>query len=523
MIANGATLIGTADQTLTFNGNLALGASSVVSVSYGAEFGTALFNVKGDLALGSTINVTDFGGSGPGVYQVFHNDGNQSGTITLGTLPGHINDPSKVRIQQTANDVNIVNTDGVTLIFWDGGDASKHNNGSVDGGAGTWDAQNNDNWTDLNGGLNGSWMDDDFAIFQNTAGVVNVDNSHGAVKAAGMQFSAGGYQITGDDLTLVPSSLDPDEEPIIRVGDGGDADVDKVVTISAKLVGADGMHKTGQGKLVLTENNDYTGGTIVSGGILQLGDGGTKGSVGGEISLGSTAASAGTLTINRSDNYDLTNDITGVGHVEIDSSGEIELSGMNTDLAGILVKRGTLIVSQDDNLGGSGVEIDDGAILRFKAAFDSAHNYVFAGGTAMIETTGSNVNKITTAITGPGSLTKAGAGTLVLAADSNYAGGTLQIGDGGITGRIDGAITNNGVVAFNRSDVVAMGNVISGTGSVKQIGTGTLTLTGTNTYSGGTTVSAGILKVESNGNLGSWVAPQALSPSMAVLSRTQPP
>jgi autotransporter-associated beta strand protein len=101
----------------------------------------------------------------------------------------------------------------------------------------------------------------------------------------------------------------------------------------------------------------------------------------------------------------------------------------------------------------------------------------------------------------PGSwaLTKFGAGTLVLTGNNIYSGGTtitagtLQIGVGGTTGSITGAVTNNGVLAFNRSNAYQFDGAISGTGAVTKDGSGTTTLGGTNTYSGATVVNTGTL------------------------------
>jgi fibronectin-binding autotransporter adhesin len=107
-------------------------------------------------------------------------------------------------------------------------------------------------------------------------------------------------------------------------------------------------------------------------------------------------------------------------------------------------------------------------------------------------------------------LNKIGAGTLVLTGTNTYSQGaaagtigtgisegTLQIGNGGITGSIaaSGDIENNAALAFNRSDNLLVGNTIVGTGMVHQIGAGTTTLTAANTYSGATNVTLGTLLI----------------------------
>ena len=64
-------------------------------------------------------------------------------------------------------------------------------------------------------------------------------------------------------------------------------------------------------------------------------------------------------------------------------------------------------------------------------------------------------------------------------------------------------MTNNGTLAFNRSDAVTFSGAISGSGAVNQIGAGTTILTGANLYSGGTTISGGTLQLGSGGTSGS--------------------
>ena len=101
------------------------------------------------------------------------------------------------------------------------------------------------------------------------------------------------------------------------------------------------------------------------------------------------------------------------------------------------------------------------------------------------------------------------AGTTTLTAANTYTGGTtisagiLQLGNGGTSGSITGDVTNNGIFAINRSNALSFGGVISGTGAFQQNGSGTTILTAANTYTGGTTISAGILQLGNGGTTGS--------------------
>lgn len=112
-------------------------------------------------------------------------------------------------------------------------------------------------------------------------------------------------------------------------------------------------------------------------------------------------------------------------------------------------------------------------------------------------------------IAGTGNLTKIGTGTLTLTGGNTYTGGTtvntgsLQIGNGGLTGSIIGNIIDNANVTFNRSNTLIYSGVISGSGSLTKLGGDTLVLTNANTYSGGTTVSAGTLQLGNGGTTGS--------------------
>ena len=108
---------------------------------------------------------------------------------------------------------------------------------------------------------------------------------------------------------------------------------------------------------------------------------------------------------------------------------------------------------------------------------------------------------------------KTGLSTLTLLSDNTaFAGlwavrsGILCVGNGGTAGILGGSgvTTDAGAtLAFNRADSVTLGIPVSGAGGLWQEGSGMLTLSATNTYTGGTTIEAGTtLRVLSPGTLG---------------------
>jgi fibronectin-binding autotransporter adhesin len=201
---------------------------------------------------------------------------------------------------------------------------------------------------------------------------------------------------------------------------------------------------------------------------------------GGTAQIAENAAAAKSLTIG------------GGSTVELSSGGQLA--------TGAVVVNGTFDISQGGNqtigdLSGSGT-VDLGARQ-------------LTAGTANSTTFTGTINDGGLAGGTGGSLVKQGAGTLTLTGTNIYTGGTtinagtLQLGNGGTSGSIVGKVVNNGSLIFDRSDALTFGGVISGTGSVTQVGTGTLKLTGANTYSGGTNLKGGALAVNSDANLGS--------------------
>ncbi|MFC6280343.1 MULTISPECIES: autotransporter domain-containing protein [Polaromonas] len=102
-------------------------------------------------------------------------------------------------------------------------------------------------------------------------------------------------------------------------------------------------------------------------------------------------------------------------------------------------------------------------------------------------------------ISGSGSFTKSGTGVLTLSGANVYSGGTTVLAGTlqGDTASLQGNITNNATLTFNQAANGSYNGIISGTGTLNKTGAGVLNLTGANLYTGGTTVSAGTLQGDS--------------------------
>jgi len=105
-------------------------------------------------------------------------------------------------------------------------------------------------------------------------------------------------------------------------------------------------------------------------------------------------------------------------------------------------------------------------------------------------------------ISGGAKLVKSGPGTLTVATDNDFTGGTtlstgtLAIGAGGGTGNLAGGTgTNNGQIVINRTGTMTSGASLAGTGSLVLVNHGTVNLTGSNSFTGGTLVNNGNLHI----------------------------
>ena len=167
--------------------------------------------------------------------------------------------------------------------------------------------------------------------------------------------------------------------------------------------------------------------------------------------------------------------------------GTLVLSGNNTYNGPITLSAGTLSVGSTANLGSGGDLVFDGGTLQITSgtAMSLGHAIVV------------NVGKVAT-------FNVSGAGPLVIdAACSGLLGisaGTLRLDDSGSVSPI--AMLNSGLLNVNRSGTVTQGtnfpSFIGGTGSVANIGSGTLALNAPNFYTGTTKADAGTITLSHN-------------------------
>ncbi len=269
----------------------------------------------------------------------------------------------------------------------------------------------------------------------------------GTLNLNGFNRTITGLSGSGGDVQLGSATL-----TVSQTADG---------TYSGVIAGTGALTKAGAGKLTLAGNNTYTGGTTVSAGTLQ----------GNHQSLQGDIINSASLVLDQSADGTFTGNISGTGTLEKRGTGKLTLTGANSYSGGTTVSAGTL----QGNHGSLQGNIANSA----NVVFDQAANGTYAGN-----------------ISGIGTFEKRGAGALILTGNNTHAGGTT-VSAGTLQGdyqSLQGDITNSASVVFDQAASGTFASDISGAGTLEKRGVGALTLTGTNTYSGGTTVSAGTLQ-----------------------------
>ncbi len=285
-------------------------------------------------------------------------------------------------------------------------------------------------------------------------------------------------------------------------------DVTNNYAVTDTINGSGNVIQEGSGPITLMVANSYGGGTIITNGATLFVN--AAGALGGGPVTMFNGTTLGFLS--GFNNQTLVNQIILTGDPTIFvTNGVTATESGSISGAGDLVKTGAgALILAADNFYTGATTISNGVLQ-----IGSANGFSGTLGTGSVTNWSSLVFfrgdtiVVSNTISGTGSLTQQGTGTLILTGSNDYSGttlisaGALQVGNGGTLGTLGtGAVVDNASLLFNRSDTITVSNTISGSGIVRQQGTGTTIVTGNNSYIGGTWIDFGTLAVGSNNALG---------------------
>lgn len=534
--------------SLTKNGSSTLTLAGGVNTYSGATIISGGILSVGTLANGGTAS--DIGLAGSSAANLVLNGGTlqlnatvgaaaSDRLFTLGTANGAIDDESGNSLTLSNPGAIVLNGAGARTLTLSGNgtdelDATIGDNGGATslakGGSGTWIlAGNNANSGTVtiaagtlqvgNGGASGSLgsgnvTDNGTLHFNTTSTLTN-----------GTILGTGAVTVDGGGKVILPgnnnySGVTTINTGTLQIGNGGasgnmnnaasvvDNDTfifnsTSTLTLNPAISGS-GNVIVRKGTLQAIGNNTYAGWTeIDAGATFQA----CSGPVGGLAS--SAITNNGTLLMVRQDNgvFIINADIVGSGLVmkacNNGNNGDVTLLGNNTYTGGTYIIGGSIIFG-DNSTPGAGAFVGNVFLTN-----DYPHNQ-FGGAPNDFVPATLVLNRpdnftLPGNIVGQGFVTLSGSGTVTLTGNNTYYNlgtgspttinaGVLQVGNGGTSGTLGaGNITDNSELDFNLASSYTCTNLISGSGNLVQLGSGTTILTGANTYSGSTTVSNGLL------------------------------
>lgn len=419
--------------------------------------------VDGDLLLAGGLRVNDLGGFGNGVYSLFEYGGSVTGSMDVDFLPESYQ--GSIRLDLANNRVLLEVGAGLgDILYWNGAD-------------GVWDTATS-NWTDFDSVGAGVW-NGSFAVFRSAVDPVAMDVAvYEEVEFTGIQFMDNGFSIVSNGGGSLVAT---EAQTVVRA----DAGVTGVLRID---VSGNGLLKDGAGTIVLAGDGSWSAGTIVEAGTLQVGDGGVRGGISGNIN------NAAILAFNRSDDYEFDGVIRGGGVVRQDGEGTLVLTGANVYTGNTIISNGAVKVTGPlGSLGTGRVYLSESGSLIFDKESTLSIAQVIEG-SGFIEVRGAGGVSFGADLGGfSGTLLSSGGGVTLLRAfggDISSTNGVLSV-----HATVEGSVAASSVMQLGPASWVKgavnveMGGVLSGSGRV-----GSLTLQPGSSLAVGN--SFGVLEVE---------------------------
>ncbi len=227
-------------------------------------------------------------------------------------------------------------------------------------------------------------------------------------------------------------------------------------TLDNNVTGEGQIVKSGSDELIVTGDNNYSGGTTISGGTLTADHADSLGS--GDID------NSGVLKVGEGD---LENTLYGRGTLVKPGTGDLTLSGGNAYSGGTTISGGTLTADHADSLGSG--DIDNSGVLQV------------------------GEGELKNTLFGSGSLVKTGTGELTLNGDNTYSGGTTISGGTLIAANVNalgsGDIDNSGTLILDANGAFELANVTTHSGATTALAAGSTLDAGQFTQEDGSTLS----------------------------------